>query len=104
MQRNLRDEHTVWIRVEPYTGMARVFDFLHATNELFKSRGIALPLEQQSKTTRETRHEKGLEVQRRLLGERIDQMYAQSPKDQLHIQRYLSANCFGDYLTRGVST
>ena len=88
----------------PYTGMARVFDFLHATNELFKSRGIALPLEQQSKTTRETRHEKGLEVQRRLLGERIDQMYAQSPKDQLHIQRYLSANCFGDYLTRGVST
>ena len=27
-------------------------------------------------------------------------MYAQSPPDQLHIQRYLSANCFGDYLTR----
>ena len=27
-------------------------------------------------------------------------MYAQSPKDQLHIQRFLSANCFGDYLTR----
>ena len=85
----------------PYAGMARVFDFLFATNEVLKSRGIALPLERQSKTRRETRPERGLEVQKRLLGEQIDQMYAQSPKDQLHIQRYLSANCFGDYLTRG---
>lgn len=84
----------------PYAGMARVFDFLHATNEIFKSRGIELPLEGQSTTTRENRQDRGLDVQRRLLGDRIDQMYAQSPKDQLHIQKYLSANCFGDYLTR----
>lgn len=84
----------------PYAGMAKVFDFLHATNEIFTSRGIKLPLERQSMTTREDRQARGLEVQKRLLGERIDQMYAQSPKDQLHIQRYLSANCFGDYLTR----
>jgi len=27
-------------------------------------------------------------------------MYRQSPKDQLHIQRFLSANCFGDFYTR----
>jgi 4-carboxymuconolactone decarboxylase len=85
----------------PYAGMARVFDFLHTTNEVLTSRGISLPLEGQSRTTRETRHQRGLEVQKHLLGERIDKMYAQSPKDQLHIQRYLSANCFGDYLTRG---
>jgi 4-carboxymuconolactone decarboxylase len=84
----------------PYTGMAKVFDFLHATNEVFKSRGITLPLEGQSTTTRETRREKGLEVQKRLFGEQIDRMYAQSPKDQVHIPRHLSANCFGDYLTR----
>ena len=84
----------------PYTGMAKVFDFLHATNDVLKSRGIILPLEDQSTTTRETRREKGLEVQKRLFGDQIDQMYAQSPKDQLHIQRYLSGNCFGDYLTR----
>jgi 4-carboxymuconolactone decarboxylase len=84
----------------PYTGMARVFDFLHATNDVFKDRGIRLPLEGQSTTTRATRREQGLQVQKRLFGEQIEQMYAQSPKDQLHIQRYLSANCFGDYLTR----
>ena len=84
----------------PYAGMAKMFDFLHATNEVLKSRGISLPLEGQSTTSRETRLERGLAVQKRLLGARIDQMVAQSPKDQLHIQRYLSANCFGDYLTR----
>jgi 4-carboxymuconolactone decarboxylase len=27
-------------------------------------------------------------------------MYKESPTNQLHIQKYLSANCFGDYLTR----
>ena len=80
--------------------MARVFDFLHATNGLLGSRGVALPLEGQSTTTPDTRHQKGLELQKRLFGDRIDRMYAESPADQLHIQRFLSANCFGDHLTR----
>jgi 4-carboxymuconolactone decarboxylase len=84
----------------PYVGMARVFDFLHATNEVLKQRGIELPLKGQSTTTPDTRLEKGLAVQKRILGEKIDQMHAQSPRDQLHIQKYLSANCFGDYVTR----
>ncbi len=84
----------------PYVGMAKVFDFLHVTNEVLRSRGFELPLPGQSTTTPETRFDRGLEVQKRILGERIDQMYAQSPKDELHIQRFLSANCFGDYLTR----
>ncbi|WP_264299897.1 hypothetical protein [Nostoc sp. MG11] len=35
-----------------------------------------------------------------MFGETINQMYERSPKDQLHIQRFLSANCFGDYYTR----
>ncbi len=85
----------------PYIGIAKVFDFLHATNELFRSRGIQLPLDGRSTTDAETRLEKGLEAQRRIFGPTIDQMYAASPKDQLHIQRFLSANCFGDYVTRG---
>lgn len=84
----------------PYVGMGRVFDFLHATNEVLASRGVELPLPPQSTTTPDTRMEKGLAVQREIFGERIDRMYAQSPKDQLHIQRHLSANCFGDFLTR----
>jgi len=84
----------------PYVGVAKVVDFIHATNEILQSRGIKLPLEGQSTTTPETRHEKGLKVQKEIFGEMIDKMYNESPKNQLHIQKYLSANCFGDYLTR----
>jgi 4-carboxymuconolactone decarboxylase len=83
-----------------YVGMGRVFDFLHATNDVLESRGVALPLPGQSTTDPGTRLEKGLEVQRHLLGDRIDRMHAESPLDQRHIQLYLSANCFGDYYTR----
>ena len=84
----------------PYVGMAKVYDFIHATNEILESRGVKLPLEGQSTTSLETRFEKGLEVQKVIFGASIDKMYQDSPANQIHIQKYLSANCFGDYLTR----
>ena len=85
----------------PYVGMAKVFDFLHATNEVLAERAVQLPLEPQSTTTQENRLEKGVLVQKEIIGdELVDKLYASSPKDQLHIQHFLSANCFGDHLTR----
>ena len=84
----------------PYVGIAKTYDFIYATNEVLERRGIKLPLEGQSTTTIETRFEKGLDVQKSIFGEVIDNMYKESPENQLHIQRYLSANCFGDYYTR----
>lgn len=84
----------------PYVGMAKAFDFIHATNEILESRGIKLPLESQSTTSPETRFEKGLAVQKEIFGDIIDKMYEAAPADQVHIQKYLSANCFGDYYTR----
>lgn len=84
----------------PYAGMAKVFDALHATNGVFRSRGIALPLPGQSTTNAQTRQAEGLAIQRRLFGEGIDAMIARSPEDQRQIQRFLSANCFGDWYTR----
>lgn len=84
----------------PYVGIAKVFDFINATNEIFESRGIKLPLEGQSTTSPETRYKKGLEIQKSIFGEMIDKMYEESPESQIHIQKYLSANCFGDYYTR----
>src|SRR3954449_286464 len=85
----------------PYVGMAKVFDFLHATNEVLTERGVALPLPGQSTTTPETRAEKGLAVQKQIVGsDVVEKLYASAPADQQHIQRYLSANCFGDHLTR----
>jgi 4-carboxymuconolactone decarboxylase len=35
-----------------------------------------------------------------IFGEAIDTMRQRSPKDELHIQDFLAANCFGDYYTR----
>jgi 4-carboxymuconolactone decarboxylase len=84
----------------PYLGIARVFDFLHATNEVLRERGVALPLEGQSTTTPETRFADGVAAQKRIFGDAIDKMRAGAPKDQLHIQDFLAANCFGDYYTR----
>lgn len=85
----------------PYAGMAKVVDFIHATNEVLTERGVTLPLPGQSTTTPETRAEKGLAVQQQIVGnERVAQLYAAAPADEQHIQRYLSAHCFGDYLTR----
>ena len=84
----------------PYVGIAKVFDFIHATNEILESRGIKLPLEGQSTTSPETRFEKGLAAQKEIFGDMIDKMYQESPANQIHIQKYLSANCFGDYYTR----
>ena len=84
----------------PYVGFAKAVDFVHASNEILKNRGIELPLEGQSTTSPETRFEKGLEVQKQIFGPIIDQMYEAAPKNQIHIQKYLSANCFGDYYTR----
>jgi 4-carboxymuconolactone decarboxylase len=84
----------------PYCGIAKVLDFINAVNEILVARGVKLPLEGQSTTTPETRLEKGLAAQKEIFGEKIDQMYKESPKNQLHIQHYLSENCFGDFYTR----
>lgn len=84
----------------PYVGMGKVFDFLHVTNDVLRSRGVELPLPPQSTTDTHTRFEQGRTAQKRMFGERIDAMASQAPKDQAHIQRFLAANCFGDYYTR----
>ena len=85
----------------PYVGMARVFDFVHATNDVLTERGVELPLPGQSTTTPDTRFDEGLAVQKRIVGgDRVDALYASAPPDEQHIQRWLSANCFGDHLTR----
>ena len=84
----------------PYCGIAKVFDFLHATNEVLEERGVPLPLEGQSTTTPATRMEHGLAAQKAIFGEAIEAMRQQAPVSQWHIQDHLSANCFGDYYTR----
>ena len=85
----------------PYAGMGRVFDFIHATNDVLTERGVQLPLDGQATTTPVTRADKGRAVQEQIVGaDRVAQMYTSAAEDELHFQRFLSANCFGDYITR----
>jgi 4-carboxymuconolactone decarboxylase len=86
----------------PYIGMGRVFDFLHITNEVLIGRDVDLPLESQSTTTPKTRAEEGRAVQEQIVGaDRVQAIYDNANDDERHIQYFLSANCFGDHLTRG---
>jgi 4-carboxymuconolactone decarboxylase len=84
----------------PYVGISKIVDFILATNEIFKERAIVMPLPSQSTTTSETRYEKGLKLQKTIFGNLINEMYQNSPQDIIHIQEFISANCFGDYITR----
>ena len=85
----------------PYVGMARAFDFIEATNDVLTERGVQLPLPSQSTTTPENRAEKGLAIQKQIIGsDAIEKFRAAAPADQKHIQHFLAANCFGDYYTR----
>jgi 4-carboxymuconolactone decarboxylase len=85
----------------PYVGIAKVFDFIHVTNEVLTERGVELPLPSQSTTTAQNRMEKGLAIQKQIIGsDAVEKLYAAAPADEQHIQRYLSANCFGDHYTR----
>lgn len=83
-----------------YLGIGRVFPFLKANNELFASKGIALPLEGQTTTTTEQRLAAGTAAQVEIFGEGMRDFYASGPEETRHINRWLTDNCFGDYYTR----
>ena len=78
-----------------YLGMGRVLPFLDITNEVLTARGVALPLEGQATTTLENRLEKGFQTQAAMFGPQMLEAWKAG-----HINRWLAANCFGDYYTR----
>ena len=78
-----------------YLGYGRMLPFLNASNEIMFNRGIELPLEGQATTTFDNRLEKGIEVQAEIFGEHMRDAWKAT-----HINRWLAANCFGDYYTR----
>ena len=85
-----------------YVGMARAFDYLHAANDVLIDAGFELPLPGQSESTPQTRLEHGKSVQGRIIGDdAVAARLTGTPTDELHFQRYLAANCFGDTVGRG---
>jgi hypothetical protein len=55
----------------PDVGVARVFDFLRATNEVLQNNGESLPLNGRSTATPGTRFAKGVALQKSIFGEAI---------------------------------
>jgi len=78
-----------------YLGIGRVLPFLDAANEILEARGVKLPLEGQATTTMQDRLEKGAQAQADIFGEHMKEAWKAG-----HINRWLAANCFGDYYTR----
>jgi len=78
-----------------YLGFGRVLPFINITNEILEARGVDLPLENQATTTLEERLEKGIQAQVDIFGEHMNEAWKAG-----HINRWLAANCFGDYYTR----
>lgn len=83
-----------------YLGIARVFPFLKATNEIFTSMGIELPISNQLTTTTENRLEKGRQAQIDIFGDSMKDFYKSGDNEIRHINYWLTDNCFGDYYTR----
>ena len=78
-----------------YLGYGRMLPFLNVTNKILTENGIELPLDGQATTTLENRLEKGIELQSEIFGEHMKEAWKTG-----HINRWLAANCFGDYYTR----
>ena len=78
-----------------YLGYGRMLPFLNVANEVFVEKGIRLPLDGQATTTLDNRLEKGIEAQAEIFGEQMKETWKVG-----HLNRWLAANCFGDYYTR----
>ena len=78
-----------------YLGYGKMLPFLNVTNEILTERGVKLSLPGQATTTLDNRLEKGIEAQAEIFGEQMKEAWKAG-----HINRWLAANCFGDYYTR----
>ena len=83
-----------------YLGIGRVYPFLKSVNEIFEAKGIKLPLNLNATTTTKNRLEAGIKAQVDIFGESMREFYKSGDKDTVHINKWLTDNCFGDYYTR----
>lgn len=83
-----------------YLGIGRTYDFLVLANQIMKQHGISLPLKAQATTNEMTRFGDGLVKQIKLFGENMAKRQTDGPVLRKNINRWLAANCFGDYYTR----
>ena len=86
----------------PFIGFPKMLNAVATVNEVFKERGISLPLEKQGTVTEETRHETGKAIQDKLYPGGIASVMEGLPGDMgKDVEQFLTDYFFGEIYSRG---
>ena len=86
----------------PFIGFPKMLNAVATVNEVFKERGIHLPLEKQGTVTDANRHEAGKAIQDRLYPGGISSVMEGMPGDMgKDVERFLTDYFFGEIYSRG---
>ena len=86
----------------PFIGFPKMLNAVGTVNEVFKERGISLPIEKQGTVTENNRHETGKTIQNRLYPGGIASAMEGLPADMgKHMERFLTDYFFGEIYSRG---
>ena len=88
-------------QLAPFIGFPRTLNAVATINEVFRARGISLPLPEQGTVTDADRFSAGLAIQAPLYGTEIKDTLAGLPHPfDTALPRFLTELCFGDFYTR----
>lgn len=86
----------------PFIGFPKMLNAVSTVNEVFKERGISLPLENQTTVTEDNRHEQGAAIQDKLYHGGISGVLSGIPGNlDKDVSRFLTDYFFGEIYTRG---
>ena len=86
----------------PFIGFPKMLNAVGTVNEVFKERGISLPIKKQGTVTENNRHETGKTIQNRLYPGGIAPVMKGLPADMgKHVERFLTDYFFGEIYSRG---
>jgi 4-carboxymuconolactone decarboxylase len=88
-------------QLAPFIGFPRTLNAVATINEVFRVRGIPLPLSEQGTVADGERYSKGLAIQAPLYGNEIKDNLADLPEPfNTALPQFLTEFCFGDFYTR----
>ncbi len=88
-------------QLAPFIGFPKTLNAIATVNEVFKERGIKLPLEKQGTVNDEDRHEKGFAIQNPIYGDEIKEKFKNLPAGfNEFVPDFLTDFGFGDFYTR----
>lgn len=88
-------------QLAPFIGFPKTLNAISTVNEVFKERGIQLPLQSAKTVAENERYEKGFSIQNPIYGDEIKKSLSGLPENMGDdVSRFLTEFCFGDFYTR----